>query len=123
VLPDGGAGLAALLQTLCEGLDPQMAEHAAFIGQVTELGQLTSALTGAAKLNAELVYWVADDYLRAVALTLMAWAWLQINRAVSADAAPHGARWTEPASAVRHWVLPEFDMRLAIIRARVGEGA
>ena len=120
VLPDGGAGLAALLQTLCDGLDPQTTAHAAFIRQVADLGQLTTALASAAKQNAELAYWVADDYLRAVAVTLMGWAWLQIDRATQADSAVADApRWAEPASAVRHWVLPEFDMRLAIIRVRL----
>jgi alkylation response protein AidB-like acyl-CoA dehydrogenase len=124
VLPDGGLGLAALLQTLCDGLDPQVAEHAHLMRQVTELGQLTQGLVAAAKQNPELAYWVADDYLRAVALTLMAWAWLQINRAIRADTSnPEPARWTEPASAVRHWVLPEFGMRLNIITARIEDCA
>jgi hypothetical protein len=124
VLPDGGAGLAALLQTLCDGLDLQVAEHAHLLRQVAELGELTGSLVAAAKQNPELAYWVADDYLRAVALTLMAWAWLQINQAIRADTSnPDPARWTEPASAVRHWVLPEFGMRLHIITARIEDGA
>jgi hypothetical protein len=55
-----------------------------------------------------------------MALCLMSWAWLQISRT---DAfAAHGSRWTEPASAVRHWVLPEFAMRLHIITARIEGG-
>lgn len=122
VMPDGGAGLSAMLKTLCEGLDRQLAAHAQFMRQVAELGELTSTLVEASKADQELSYWVADDYLRAVALTLLAWAWLQISDVVSPDTLnSNPSRWTAPASAMRHWVLPEFDMRLGIIKARLTE--
>jgi hypothetical protein len=66
---------------------------------------------------------VADDYLRALALCLLNWAWLQISHATQRDArGTHGTRWAEPASAVHHWVLPEFAMRLHIITARIEGG-
>jgi hypothetical protein len=124
VLPDGGVGLSALLQTLCDGLDPSVAGRQPFIQQVDALRRVTAALVEAAKKDPALAYWVADDYLRAVALTLMSWAWLQISEVASKGAAnPHPSRWTEPASAMRHWVLPELSMRLHIIQARVDEGA
>jgi alkylation response protein AidB-like acyl-CoA dehydrogenase len=122
VMPDGGAGLSALLLALCEGLDSHVAAHAQFCTQVAGLNDLTSALAEAAKADQELLYWVADDYLRTVALTLLAWAWLQIGAVANPDTAdtnPH--RWTAPASAMRHWVLPEFDMRRHIIKARLEE--
>ncbi|MDO9198280.1 acyl-CoA dehydrogenase [Rhodoferax sp.] len=122
VMPDGGAGLSAMLQTLCEGLDKQLAAHSQFMRQVAELGQLTSTLMEASKADQELAYWVADDYLRAVALTLLAWAWLQIGDVVNPDTLNSDpARWTAAASAMRHWVLPEFDMRLDIINGRLAE--
>ena len=38
---------------------------------------------------------------------------------VAATPAADGPRWTAPAQAFRHWVLPEFDMCLAIIRQRL----
>jgi hypothetical protein len=60
---------------------------------------------------------VADDYLRALALVLMEWAWAQIGAAPAADA----PRWQEPAQALRRHVLPEFGMRLQIIRDRCQE--
>jgi hypothetical protein len=81
-------------------------------------------LADAAPADPELLYWVADDYLRAVAVCLMGWAWLQISHAAQSDAAGNPpARWTEPANAVHHWVLPEFAMRLHIITARIEGGA
>ena len=122
VIPDGGASLSAMLQALCDGLDNQVATHAQFGAQVAELGQLTSTLVEAAKADQELPYWVADDYLRAVALTLLAWAWLQISDETNTDtSSAKPARWAEPAIAMRHWVMPEFDMRMHIIKARLTE--
>ena len=120
VLPDGGAGMSALLQSLCEGLDPQVATHTQLGRKVAELQQLTTALVSAAKKDPALAFWVADDYLRAVALVLMAWAWLQIGEASTEAASPADPqRWAEPARALQHWVLPEFGMRLAIIQTRL----
>jgi hypothetical protein len=124
VLPDGGAGMSALLQSLCQGLDPQVATHIQLGRMVAELQQLTTALASAAKSDTALAFWVADDYLRAVALVLMAWAWLQIGEASPEAASPADPqRWLEPARALQHWVLPEFGMRLAIIQSRLGAPA
>jgi hypothetical protein len=116
--------LFTLLQTLSDDLAPHVAAHAQFLDQVAALRDVTSRLVQAAPADPELLYWVADDYLRAVAICLMGWAWLQISHAAQADAvgAP-AARWAEPANAVRHWVSPEFAMRLHIITARIEGGA
>jgi alkylation response protein AidB-like acyl-CoA dehydrogenase len=123
VMPDGGRGLFTLLHTLCDGLDVRFAAAVELMRQVADLEQLTGVLFEASKIDQELPYWVADDYLRAVALIFMAWAWLQISGTARADSSkPDCARWTEPASALRHWILPEFGMRLHIIEARLGRG-
>jgi hypothetical protein len=45
-----------------------------------------------------------------VALVLLEWAWGLIS------AASKGDRWAAPAHALTQWVLPEFDMRAAILR-------
>jgi len=102
VLADGGQGLLALLDTL-----PATPAAGA-------LAQATQALAAAAQADPALPYWVADDYLRAVALVLLEWAWSRLA------AAGTGPRWTEPAQAFQTWVLPELDMRLSIIRQRTG---
>ena len=74
-----------------------------------------SVIVLAAPKDAALAYRVADDYLRAVALVLMDWAWLRIEAGIAADT-PHAAsRWLAPAQALRSWVLPEFQMRSFII--------
>ena len=114
VLADGGIGLSTLLQQLSQELDGAQALHTTVQAQVAALCELTSQLVQANTRDKALAYWVADDYLRAVALTLLGWAWARIGQA----AAP-GARWAQPAAALQHWVLPEFAMRVQIITARL----
>nr|WP_315201569.1 acyl-CoA dehydrogenase family protein [uncultured Albidiferax sp.] len=101
VLADGGAGITGLLAEL-----PASAHRDALV-------KATAALVAAAPADPELPYWVADDYLRAVALVLLESAWSRIC------AASQDERWTTPAQAFRTWVLPECDMRLGIIRQRL----
>jgi hypothetical protein len=55
---------------------------------------------------------VADDFLRAVALVLLAWVWAQIAQADGADA----PRWREPAQVLRERILPELDLRVRLVR-------
>jgi hypothetical protein len=100
VLADGGAGITALLAEL-----PASTHRDALIETTTALVQATPA-------DPELPYWVADDYLRAVALVLLESAWSRISAASTDD------RWTTPAHAFRTWVLPECAMRLAIVQTR-----
>jgi alkylation response protein AidB-like acyl-CoA dehydrogenase len=115
VLADGGQGLCALLASLRHGLPQDEAANA----RRNALADTTRALAAAAATDSELPYWVADDYLRAVALVLLEWAWARI----AAAPASQGPRWAEPAEAFATWVLPEFDMRLAIIRQRLSTAA
>ena len=119
VLADGGQGLATLLTTL-----PGAAPSAAASARRHALVEITQTLAIAAQSDPELPYWVADDYLRAVALVLLEWAWAQISAA-----RPHRAeqstaatdRWTPPAQAFAQWVLPEFDLRTTILRQRIAQ--
>jgi alkylation response protein AidB-like acyl-CoA dehydrogenase len=120
VLADGGAGLIKLMTSLV-GNDMQGQQQPSSLEwQTKTLEDLTAQLVAQSATHRELPYWVADDYLRAVALTLLAWAWQQIGFALTADAnSSEHARWQAPAAAVRHWVLPEFSMRVQIIRDRL----
>ena len=113
VLPDAGAGLFALLHSLGDG-----GSDAAWLEQVNALQDVTHRLAQAAPGHVQLPYWVAEDYLRAVTLCLLSWAWLQISRVNAVD-----VRWTEPAQAMRYWITPEFAMRLTIINARLEGGS
>ena len=119
VLADGGQGLATLLTTL-----PGAAPSAAASARRHALVEITQTLAIAAQSDPELPYWVADDYLRAVALVLLEWAWAQIgaarpHRAEQSTAATD--RWTTPAQSFAQWVLPEFDLRTTILRQRIAQ--
>ena len=108
VLADGGAGLNALLAEL--EADARIAGNAPAADALHALQQTTTALAARCAQDATLAYHVADDYLRAVAVGLLAWAWTRI-----AAAAPAEPRWQAPARAFRAWVLPELAMRLGIV--------
>jgi len=110
---DGGAGMAALLQELQTGLEANHPGDAGVLRRFTDLRALTAALAAASQHDPMLPYEAADDYLRAVALALLAWAWSRIDR-VAADT----PRWRQASAALHLRVLPEFDMRLGIIRGQ-----
>jgi alkylation response protein AidB-like acyl-CoA dehydrogenase len=117
VLGDGGAGLNAMLDELSAGLNTQARHEAQVLHLFAQLRDITQQAMhvhtrtddGSVTLN-----WIAGDYLRVAALALLAWSWTRIEAAQPT----HAARWHAPAAALRAWVLPEFDMRLHIIRAQ-----
>jgi alkylation response protein AidB-like acyl-CoA dehydrogenase len=113
VLPDGGRALSAWLDTLRADLDAARPNEARVLDRLAALDAHTGQLSLAAARDSTLAHWVADDYLRAVALVLLDWAWAQIGRA------PQGAtpRWAVPAQALQRWIMPELSMRFDIIAA------
>ncbi len=136
VLADGGTGLGALADELCSELDamhaaarnPQHAAQArAARERLAKLSALTTAVCDAAKTDATVAYWVADDYLRVAALALLGWAWAKIQATPAADEPDpqasrlQASRWSAPNAALQHWVLPEFDMRAGIVQNRLAE--
>ncbi len=116
VLADGGAGLCALLDGIRADLG-NGALASAVAADFDRLQVLTRQLVAACAEDTTLAYWVADDYLRAVAVTLLGWAGARIEGAASRAA--DAQRWLDATSALRHWVLPEFDLRCAIIGQRL----
>ena len=111
VLADGGAGMSALLIELRDELEASRDADADVQRRLAQLRYLTTSIAMAAKAAPALPYEVADDYLRVVMLALLAWAWARIEHA-----APDDARWSLPAAAFRRWVLPEFEMRLGMVK-------
>ena len=116
VLPDGGAALSAVLLELRDTLDASREVDADVQRRLAQLRYLGTTVAMAAHANPVLPYEVADDFLRVVMLTLMAWAWARIE-----VAAPANADRVRAAAAFRRWVLPEFEMRLGIVK-RACEG-
>ena len=116
VLPDGGTALSALLSELAAELDDSpdaertrqaMARFAQFTTEHLLPG------TRAPGASPELPFWLADDYLRALAMLLMAWAWSRVGAAPGASS----ERWTHARTGFWRWVWPEFHTRMAIMDA------
>ncbi|MFN5098049.1 acyl-CoA dehydrogenase family protein, partial [Limnohabitans sp.] len=115
VLADGGSGMNTLLDSLQADLPKDAKASTPAGARIQTLRAITAQIVKAAPQDAALAYRVADDYLRAVALVLMDWAWLRIEAGVE-DSTPNAdKRWKAPAQALRSWVLPEFQMRSFII--------
>jgi len=117
VLPDGGAGMSALLVELRDELEAARDGDADVQRRLAQLRYLTTSIVMAAQADPALPHEVADDYLRLVMLVMLGWAWARIERAASGD-----PRWSRPAAAFERWVLPEFEMRLGMVK-RVCEAA
>jgi hypothetical protein len=79
---------------------------------IAQLRATTHWVVQHAKHTPVQAYWVAGDFLRAVALMLLSW-----GRERIAQVQPQNdERWGVPERALRRWVLPEFAMRLQLLR-------
>ncbi|WP_101048077.1 acyl-CoA dehydrogenase family protein [Macromonas nakdongensis] len=111
VLPDAGAALGAVLDRLQADLDvhPGPASECAQAG-FAALRTLLADLVGGDAAQAQRLYPVAGDFLRAVTLSLMAWARVRLEAAAPAQ--------TQTSTlAFDRWVWPEHAMRLAMVGA------
>ncbi|MDE2605581.1 MAG: acyl-CoA dehydrogenase [Burkholderiales bacterium] len=115
VLPDGGEALFAQLDALAAQLDAR--DDAALLARFAALRALTQELAQAATHSDTLAYEAADDYLRAVGLVLFAWAWREIARTPGAEA----PRWAVPHAAAALRILPEFELRLQVLRTQCAQ--
>jgi alkylation response protein AidB-like acyl-CoA dehydrogenase len=123
VLDDGAAHLGRLLARLeADARDAPVAVAdlaQALHRQVATARAATADLLEGRAADPAWPLRVADDYLRALGLTLMAWAWLRSSRAALPQA---GDRWhDDKLSAARfgaEWLLPEADWRWQRVRAR-----
>jgi alkylation response protein AidB-like acyl-CoA dehydrogenase len=105
-LPDGAASVLALLAELAhDASDPRAREALARFGRFVREALLPGATGGDAP--ADRPFWLADDFLRAFALLLMAWAWSRIAATPGGDASALAAFW--------RWVWPEFEMRMSLM--------
>ena len=120
VLPDGGSALQALLHELAAELPATGADSARTCEALARLGHFSTQVlipaSTATAASPELPYWLAEDFLRALTLLLMAWAWCSI--AAASDHEPATAeRWQAPRASFWRWVWPEFESRMQIMQA------
>ena len=102
-------------QSLNQLLDDLKADTGNETAEATQLRNLTHHILTAAQQDPSVGHRVADDYLRAMALVLLQWAWQRIEAKLPTDTAELKDRWHAPSQAFRQWVLPEFAMRANII--------
>ena len=110
-MSDGGASLNQLLDDMKADIQTETAE-------AHQLRKLTQEIVLAAPQDPSLGHRVADDYLRAMALVLLQWAWRRIEAQLNEDMPQVEERWLAPAKAFHQWVLPEFAMRCHIIQTQ-----
>ena len=111
IMTDGGQSLNQLLDDMRTDTTPETAE-------AMQLRKLTQNILTTAQRDPSLGHRVADDYLRAMALVMLQWAWQRIDATLTDDTVDLQVRWQAPSQAFRQWVLPEFAMRSQMIEAQ-----
>jgi alkylation response protein AidB-like acyl-CoA dehydrogenase len=124
VLADGGATLFALLDA-CEAdagaAPPEFA--AAWRAQASQCRETTLSLIAQAATDRGLAQRVADDYLFALAHTLLAWAFAASARAAAeVDDAGWAQGKTERMRYGVQWLLPQGDVHWTRVRAGAANG-
>jgi alkylation response protein AidB-like acyl-CoA dehydrogenase len=111
IMADGG-------QSLNQLLDDMKSETGSETTEATQLRNLTQSILKAAQREPSLGHRVADDFLRAMALVMLQWAWQRIDAKLNEDTPNLKDRWQAPSKAFRQWILPEFAMRSHIIETQ-----
>ena len=111
IMADGGQSLSQLL-------DDMKSETGSETTEATQLRNLTQGILTAAQREPSLGHRVADDFLRAMALVMLQWAWQRIDAKLNEDTPDLKDRWQAPSKAFHQWILPEFAMRSHIIETQ-----
>ena len=112
ILPDQGQAFFQWLLSLRSHLDAGKALDADVLHQLAELRYFTLLLVQGCQQDAQLALRTADDFLRAVAVVLMGWAWARIASHTPAD----DPRWQGPCKLLQTRILPEFAWRLQLMK-------
>jgi len=113
VIADGASSFNLWLDDLRADLDSAQPAQARLLARLARLQDHARGQVLAAARDDALAHWIAQDFLRAVALVLLDWAWTLIARTGQAGM----PRWRAPALALERWIMPELQMRLGIINA------
>ncbi|MEK9690287.1 MAG: acyl-CoA dehydrogenase family protein [Burkholderiaceae bacterium] len=113
VLGDGGQQYQNLLNKLLQDLADESPLVQKLKTQCAKLAATVDNLSTAQRDAPDLAHWIASDFLKATALTLLTWAWCKINKTSLANGSY--------STALVAWVLPEFDMRLSTIESLIAK--
>jgi alkylation response protein AidB-like acyl-CoA dehydrogenase len=113
VLADGGASLAAVGGDLLGELTDACGEKQRVARRFDELAGIVKALHASRLERPTLAYEAADDFLRAVGLAMLAWAWARMDEAGAASRGGLG----DAAQAARLRFPAEFDMHIEVLRS------
>jgi hypothetical protein len=120
VVADGGVRFTALLDSLAATLPASGALAPKVGAQIAALREASRDVIEAARTDVELPYRVADDFLRATGLMLVAHAWARAE-ALSSRREHDGDAWhAAKRDSARHCadhLPPEFDHALAQLRS------
>ena len=125
IMPDGGAKLIALLAVLEQELElgagvPELKEFIeALSDQIAATRAAVGALLAAREADPDWSLRVADDFLRGLGFTLLAWAWARSARVALPQVAD--AWYADKVKAARfgvQWLLPEANFRWQRVMAR-----
>ena len=124
-MPDGSAKLLDLLTVLVQEIDagagvPELQEFTeALSDQIAATRAAVGALLAAREADPDWSLRVADDFLRGLGLTLLAWAWARSARIALPQVAD--AWYADKVKAARfgvQWLLPEASYRWQRVMAR-----
>jgi alkylation response protein AidB-like acyl-CoA dehydrogenase len=112
VLPDAGQGLQALMWEELSHLpeaDSELEQRARVWAELTtQIAQRREP--------AHLPHELADDYLRGLGLWMLQLAWRHIDAHRGELPGDEQARWQQASTALHRWVLPEWQLRVQIMR-------
>ena len=122
IVSDGGRRFGALLDVVAaDAREAGASPHGSALTALVEAVRgVVADICATASNDAEYSFRVADDFLRLAALTLMAHAWLRLDRAASggaSEAEDFLAAKREAATHFFRYHLPEAELHLARIRA------
>jgi alkylation response protein AidB-like acyl-CoA dehydrogenase len=112
IVADQGQDFNLWLDMISSDLTAQSPRDATVLARLQSLREVAQDVIRAAADAPSLPYEVADDFMRAAGLNLLTWAWVQLDRSKPEDE----ASWARLTRQLRLQILPEFDMRLSMVR-------
>jgi len=112
IVADQGRDFNLWLDMLSSDLAAESLGDMVVLARLQSLRKVAQEVIHATSEIPFLPYEIADDFMRAVGLGLLSWAWVHLGRTKPED----DAAWDRLTYQLQSYILPEFDMRISIIR-------